>query len=90
MAHLSSEALADRLSEAGREVEVGTRYAHYKDPSKEYLVKLLGILEATEEVAVIYEAQYGDKVSFIRPLESFCATVVVDGISTPRFAKIRE
>ncbi len=88
MAHLSSEALAGKLSEAGREVEVGARYTHYKDPSKEYLVKSLGILEATDEVAVIYEAQYGDKVSFIRPLESFCATVVVDGVPTQRFTKI--
>lgn len=88
MAHLSSEALADKLSEAGREVEVGARYTHYKDPSKEYLVKSLGILEATDEVAVVYEAQYGDKVSFIRPFESFCAAVAVDGVLTPRFRKV--
>ena len=88
MAHLSSEELAGKLSEAGRGVEVGARYVHYKDPSKEYLVKSLGILEATDEVAVVYEAQYGDKVSFIRPLESFCASVETDGVLTPRFRKV--
>lgn len=88
MAHVSQEELAKQLAEAGREVPVGGRYVHYKDPTKEYVVKSLGVLEATDEVAVIYEAQYGEKVSFIRPLASFCALVLVDGVSVPRFSKV--
>lgn len=88
MSHISQEELARLLAEAGREVSVGGRYVHYKDPTKEYIVKSLGVLEATDEVAVIYEAQYGEKVSFIRPLESFCADVLVDGVSVPRFRKV--
>lgn len=90
MPHVSQEELANLLAEAGREVSVGGRYVHYKDPTKEYVVKSLGVLEATDEVAVIYEAQYGEKVSFIRPLASFCATVLVDGVSVPRFRKVQE
>lgn len=90
MSHISQEELARQLAEAGREVSVGGRYVHYKDPTKEYVVKSFGVLEATDEVAVIYEAQYGEKVSFIRPLASFCARVLVDGVSVPRFQKVQE
>ncbi|MFA5996482.1 MAG: DUF1653 domain-containing protein [Candidatus Paceibacterota bacterium] len=89
MPHISQEELAKQLAEAGREVLVGGLYVHYKDSTKEYVVKSLGVLEATDEVAVIYEAQYGEKVSFIRPLASFCELVLVDGVSVPRFRKVQ-
>jgi hypothetical protein len=89
MAHLPLEELVKKLADAGREVEVGARYTHYKDPTKEYIVKSLALLEATDEVAVIYEGQYNTpRVSFIRPLSSFCGTVEVNGIPTPRFTKL--
>ena len=88
MAHISLEELAKRLADAGREVEVGGKYVHYKDPTQEYVVRSLAILEATEEVGVIYEAQYDTRISFIRPLSSFCGIVDVAGTSTPRFTKI--
>jgi len=88
MAHLPLEELAEKLADAGREVEVGARYVHYKDRAKEYLVKSLAIFEATEEVGVVYEAQYDTHVSFIRPLADFCALIEVNGVPTPRFAKL--
>lgn len=88
MAHVSLEELAKRLADAGREVEVGGRYMHYKNPEQEYIVRSLAILEATEEVGVIYEAQYDTRIPFIRPLSSFCATIDVDGVPTQRFVKI--
>lgn len=88
MAHLPLEELVQKLADAGREVEVGAHYTHYKDPTKEYLVKSLALLEATDEVAVIYEAQYNNpRVSFIRPSTSFCELVDVNGVPTPRFTK---
>lgn len=89
MAHLPLEELAEKLSHAGREVFVGARYTHYKDSTKEYVVKSLAILEATEEVGVIYEAQYDTRISFIRPFADFCALVEVNGVPTPRFTKIK-
>jgi len=88
MVHLSLEELAQKLTDAGREVEIGARYVHYKDRAKEYVVKSLAILEATEEVGVLYEAQYDTRISFIRPLSDFCAFVDVNGTPTPRFTKI--
>lgn len=88
MAHLSLEEFAQKLTDAGREVFVGARYIHYKDPTKEYLVKSLALLEATDEIGVIYEAQYDTRISFIRPLSDFCALVEVNGVPTPRFTKV--
>ena len=88
MAHKPLEELAKKLVNAGREVEVGARYVHYKDRAKEYRVKSLAILEATEEVGVIYEAQYDTHISFIRPLADFCALVDVAGVPAPRFTKL--
>lgn len=89
MAHISLEELAQRLTEAEKKVEVGACYVHYKDSTKKYVVKSLGILEATEEVGVIYEALNDIKISFIRPLSSFCGTVEIDGVSVARFTKIQ-
>lgn len=88
MAHTSLEELTKRLTDAGREVEVGGRYVHYKDITKEYVVKSFAILEATEEVGVIYEAQYDTRISFIRPLADFCALIDVAGVPTQRFTKL--
>ena len=88
MAHIPLEELAQRLTDAGREVEVGVRYVHYKDSTKEYVVKSLVIIEATEEVGVLYEAQYDKRISFMRPLADFCAVVHVDVTPMPRFTKI--
>lgn len=91
MAHPPLEELVQKLADASKEVEVGARYVHYKDPTKEkeYIVKSLAILEVTDEIVVIYEGQYNNpKVSFVRPLASFCALVDVAGVLTPRFTKI--
>lgn len=88
MAHTSLETLAQHLKDAHERVTVGARYAHYKHPEQHYLVTSLAVLEATEEIAVIYEAQYGDHIPFIRPLESFLSLVDVNGVQTPRFSKV--
>ncbi len=87
MPHVSLEELAKQLAAAAKEVEIGSLYVHYKDPTKKYRITGLVVLEATDEVAVVYEAQYDTRVSFVRPLASFSAEVDVDGVSTPRFTR---
>ena len=88
MAHRSQEELAKLLADAATQVEVGARYHHYKDATKEYVVKALGILEADETVGVVYEGQYGAFASYIRPLSSWLETVEKDGVRVPRFTKV--
>lgn len=75
MAHIEESVLRARLDEASAEVPVGSRYAHYKNDSKSYLITGFAILEANDEVGVLYEAEYGERITYIRPLSSFLETV---------------
>lgn len=88
MGKLSELELRHRLGEAARLVEQGARYAHYKHPDQAYLVIGFAIREDTQEACVIYQAEYGEGLPFIRTLESFVSAVEVDGASVPRFSRL--
>jgi len=68
------------------EIEPG-RYRHYK--GKEYTV--LGVARHSEtlEELVVYRQEYGDRGLWVRPAAMFVATVIVQGVTVPRFAPIR-
>jgi hypothetical protein len=59
-------------------------YQHYKGPL--YRVLDLAKHSETEEELVIYQALYGDKGFWARPLAMFTELVEIDGASQPRFA----
>lgn len=90
MSHKPASALEQALSNAQLQVEVGARYFHYKNPTQEYVVVSLVIIEATEEVGVCYQADYEPirGIIFMRPLSDFLATVTNGGTVTSRFTKI--
>lgn len=88
MEHKPEASLNSALKEASDLVRVGSRYTHFKNPHVTYIVIGHGILEATEEVAVIYQSQHGDNITFIRPLTSWLEEVDHDGKRVPRFAHI--
>lgn len=88
MEHLGETELRHRLAKAGAHVEVGARYAHYKHPELSYTVTGLAVREDTQDVCVIYQAEYGERIPFIRTLESFTQSVEVDGIRIPRFSRL--
>ena len=62
------------------------KYRHYK--GGEYLVLGLARHSETLEPLVVYQALYGEKGLWVRPAAMFTETVVVDGRSLPRFARI--
>jgi len=78
--------LKQDLAAAGKLVTVGARYRHYK--GGEYQVLQLALLEATTEPCVVYQAQYGDRLSFIRPLTNWLQSVESDGRRIQRFTKL--
>lgn len=86
MARKTQTELKQDIVDAQTEVEVGAIYKHYKN-GDEYKVTDLAINEATAEVTVIYEAQYGNKLHFTRALSSWVEMVEKDGERTPRFRK---
>lgn len=86
MGHLSLDELDEILQEAGRHVAVGKQYRHYKGQT--YTVLMVAILETTDEPAVVYRADYDTRLTFVRALSDWPATIEVDGKQMPRFRRI--
>ncbi len=82
----SQSELSARLAAAAQQVEIGARYMHYKQLS--YKVLSLALREEDNEPCVIYQAEYGDHITFIRPVTSWLETVEVNGEQTKRFTKL--
>lgn len=89
MAHKGEETLLAELEKAKSLVTVGGLYTHYKSSGKQYKVTQIAVLEATDELCVIYQAQYGEKLSFARPLASWLETIKWQNNLVPRFTKIK-
>lgn len=75
------------VAEAGKKIEVGGRYRHPKSGG-EYEVVDLVLIEADEEVGVVYEAVERRGLRWLRTVENFCEEVEVDGARRKRFEKI--
>jgi hypothetical protein len=86
--HREQLELAKEIEAAQSQVTVGTTYRHYKGADKIYLVTGLGFLEANDQLCVIYQAQYGERLTFVRPLSVWLETVEWDGRTVPRFTKL--
>ncbi len=83
---LSQEELAARLLRAAEQVTVGAEYEHYKH--MRYKVLQVALLEATNEPCVVYRAQYGERLIFVRPVANWLEQVEIEGRLVPRFAKV--
>lgn len=83
---LNQDQLAARLADAKTKVTVDGRYEHYKKMT--YIVKDVALLEATNEPCVIYQAEYGEHITFIRPLSVWNETVDNNGRHVRRFREI--
>ncbi|MEK7063255.1 MAG: DUF1653 domain-containing protein [Patescibacteria group bacterium] len=84
MSHKPLNELAEEISAYKDHIEVGTTYVHYKDSTKTYIVRGVVVIEADDSIGVLYQAQYGPRLSFVRPVSEWLA--IVDG--KPRFSKV--
>lgn len=64
------------------------RYRHYK--GGEYLVLGTAKHSETEELLVVYRADYGERGLWVRPLEMFVESVEVAGRKRPRFELVAD
>ena len=60
---------------------------HYK-PNHEYTVVDVVTHSETEEVMLLYRAEYGDRHLWVRSIQNFCEWARVDGRSVERFELI--
>jgi hypothetical protein len=78
--------LIDMLAAARIKVEPGTKWRHYK--GGEYVANNVVLIEATDEVSVLYTSIVQPEVSFVRPLQSWLEMIERNGETQPRFARI--
>lgn len=76
------------LEELKNKVPLNSRYYHYKNPNQFYTVVAHGIIEATGEPAISYQAEYDDKIIWIRPLNVFLEELEFEGQKITRFTRI--
>jgi hypothetical protein len=86
MSKESQTQLSTRIAKASSQVTVGARYLHYKQLT--YKVLAIALLEENNEACVVYQAEYGDRITFIRPVSNWLEEVEVDGQKVPRFTQI--
>lgn len=63
-------------------------YKHYKGP--EYLVLNTAFHSETQGIMVLYFPLYGENKLWVRPIEMFLESVLVEGKELQRFSYIRE
>ena len=69
-----------------REIRIGKKYRHFK--GNEYLVINVGKHSETLEEMVVYQALYGERGIWVRPLSMFLEEKEVDGKMINRFDEI--
>lgn len=65
---------------------VGKKYKHYK--GREYLVLHLAKHSETMEDMVVYQALYGERGIWVRPLAMFLEKIILDGKIINRFEEL--
>lgn len=74
-----------QLSEKAKSLQPGI-YEHYK--GKRYEVLGVALHSETLEELVVYRALYGERLTWVRPLEMFLEEIEIDGVKKPRFKKV--
>jgi hypothetical protein len=82
----SYEELEQMVAKGLQRVETGSRWRHYK--GNEYVIMGVSIIEATNEVAVVYASVDHPTVSFVRPLSVWLESTDWQGQTVPRFTQV--
>lgn len=76
------------FSKEALSIAVGSHYKHYK--GMEYAILAIARHSETLEELVVYQALYGERGVWVRPVAMFLETVTVEGDSIARFRKVSE
>ena len=76
------------FSQPAKSLKIG-EYEHSKS-GKRYNVLGVGRNSETLEELVVYQATYGKKIIWVRPLEMFLGEVEINGTKMPRFKYVEK
>lgn len=82
---MAKEALP-AFSAAAKSLKEGSLYEHYK--GLRYKVLAVARHSETLEELVVYQALYGERGIWVRPLSMFLENIIIEGQSKPRFRLI--
>ncbi|MCL1877136.1 DUF1653 domain-containing protein [Candidatus Saccharibacteria bacterium] len=88
--HTSDTELKKRLDAAKSQIDVNAKYYHYENPDQHYHIAGIALIEETETPAVIYQSEYGENFTWIRPIDNFLAKIEQNGKMISRFSKIKQ
>ncbi|MBS4032210.1 MAG: DUF1653 domain-containing protein [Clostridiales bacterium] len=71
-----------------RTLKVGSKYKHYK--GNEYIILHLAKNSETLEDLVVYQALYGEKRVWVRPLSMFLEQIELNGKIVNRFSIVND
>jgi hypothetical protein len=83
---LPYDQISDMLAAARAKVPPGTKWQHYR--GNEYVVAGAVVLEATNEISILYNSATHPDVSFVRPVSSWLEKIEWNGQTLPRFTEI--
>lgn len=90
MAHNKThEEIEEEFKNAKKFVKVGGTYSHYKHPENLYTVIAIATQEATDKICVIYQANYGKEILFVRDLDSWIEKPLLNGKRIKRFKLVK-
>lgn len=84
---MSKQELLKPLSEQARSLCINSLYEHYK--GNRYKILAVARHSETLEELVVYQALYGEHGIWVRPVEMFLETILIDGQLKARFELVR-
>lgn len=88
MSNTAENKLEAKLIDAMGQINVGSKWVHYKNPDHQYQVVAIGLNEENQEPCIVYVAQYGKQLVWIRDFDNFTQEVELEGKKVPRFQKV--
>lgn len=84
----TKDQLTKEIDDLKVRIDEGDECYHYKHPDQFYHVVGVGFIEGNGEPCVVYQADYGDKLTWVRTESEFFAKVDHNGKEVARFTKV--
>ncbi|MEK7075174.1 MAG: DUF1653 domain-containing protein [Patescibacteria group bacterium] len=84
----NKDQLLEELNKLKLRIDEGDKCYHYKHPDQLYQIVGVGFIERNGQPCVVYQAEYGDQLTWVRIDEEFFAKVDLEGTQVNRFTKV--